>query len=181
MKNGAEKCVCKEYRRLGAVTRQTTYPMTTCDSSIDSVAAQAKCSWFAFRDLDTGYFQLKMAPEDVYKTAIQVKRLGTVAFSSLSMGCRGSASFMQRVIEVALRHLLLEAAIAYRDDLICYTANPNFTQKVGAYFGPFSSSKTKDTPCNKSHLSIRRVRFIGHIFYENGISVQDSKFDIVRK
>jgi hypothetical protein len=82
-KNTSEKRVCINYRKLNAVTRLATYPMPTFDSIVDSIASQGKSSWFASLDLKSGYFQLKMAPEDVHKTAFQVEGLGSLAFLRL--------------------------------------------------------------------------------------------------
>jgi hypothetical protein len=133
-KNTSEKRVCIDYRKLNAVTKLATYPMATFDSIVDSIASQSKSSWFASLDPKSGYFQSKMAPEDAYKTAFQVAGLGSVAFLCLPQCCAGSANFFQRV-EVALRNLPPEVAVAYLDDVICYAPPPDFTQKIGAHFG----------------------------------------------
>jgi hypothetical protein len=78
-----------------------------------------------------------LAPEDVHKTAFQVEGLGLLAFKKVPMVCAGSASFCQRVFELALRHLLPEVAIAYLDDIICYAPPQILLQKMGLILDRF--------------------------------------------
>ncbi len=61
---------CGDYRPLNAQTRRDSFTMPLVEDVIDQLGSSA---WFTALDLQSGLWQIQMAPEDVKKTALITK------------------------------------------------------------------------------------------------------------
>ncbi len=59
-----------DYRPLNLQTRRDSFPMPLVD---DVISQLGKLTWFSALDLQSGFWQIRMAPEDVKKTALVTK------------------------------------------------------------------------------------------------------------
>ncbi|XP_040259896.1 uncharacterized protein [Aegilops tauschii subsp. strangulata] len=59
---------CVDYRHLNAITVKNRFPMPVVEELLDELAGAV---WFTSLDLKAGYHQIRMAPEDVFKTAFK--------------------------------------------------------------------------------------------------------------
>ena len=73
---------CVDYRPLNDRTVKDSYPLPRIDESLDHVAGSA---WFSSLDLQSGYWQVAMAPEDKAKTAFTTGR-GLWQFTTMPFG-----------------------------------------------------------------------------------------------
>ena len=62
--------LCVDYRRLNAITVKDVYPTPRDDVSIDKMK---DARFFAKMDLRSGFYQIRVAKEDVHKTAFQTE------------------------------------------------------------------------------------------------------------
>jgi hypothetical protein len=68
-KDGSRR-FCGDYRPLNAQTRRDSFPMPLVEDVIDQLG---NSTWFIALDLQSGFWQIRMAPEDVKKTALITK------------------------------------------------------------------------------------------------------------
>ena len=52
---------CIDYWKVNSVTHKDAYPLTRVDDTFDTLSGS---NWFSTIDLKSGYWQVKMAPED---------------------------------------------------------------------------------------------------------------------
>ncbi|GBG81193.1 hypothetical protein CBR_g31866 [Chara braunii] len=70
-KGNGEFRMCIDYRGLNKIIRKSTEPLPRIDDLLDMVQG---CTVFSKVDLKSGYRQIEMAEEDVYKTAFKTSR-----------------------------------------------------------------------------------------------------------
>jgi hypothetical protein len=83
---------------------------------------------------------------------------------------------MQKV----LRGLTMSKVLIYLDDILVMEKDPaDIFQKLEEVFDRFRENQLRIHPA-KCHWAVKRVKFLGHLFDDRGISVDDSKFSIIR-
>jgi hypothetical protein len=70
VKRDGSRRFCGDYRPLNLQTRRDSFPMPFVD---DVISQLGKSAWFTALDLQSGFWQIRMALEDVRKTALITK------------------------------------------------------------------------------------------------------------
>ena len=73
---------CVDYRKLNEVTVKDAYPLPKIDDSLDQLSG---VKWFSTLDLNSGYWQVEVKPDDRSKTAF-VTRRGLYQFKVMPSG-----------------------------------------------------------------------------------------------
>ena len=112
---------CVDYRKLNDVTMKDSFPLPRIDDILDQLAGN---TWFSTLDLKSGYWQVKIHPEDREKTAFFIGN-GLWQFTVMPFGlCNAPATF-QRLMEKVLHGLLFKICLVYLDDVIIFGKNFN--------------------------------------------------------
>ncbi len=110
---------CVDYRKVNEVTKKDAYPLPRIDDTVDALRAS---QYFSTLDLYSGYWQVKMDPDDIDKTAF-VTRQGLFRFTVMPFGlCNAPATF-KRLMELVLSGLNWKICLIYLDDVIVYGGN----------------------------------------------------------
>ena len=67
-KDGTQR-FCVDFRKLNDKTIKDSYPLPRIDQTLDKLVGK---SWFSTLDLKSGYWQVKIRPEDRKKTAFSI-------------------------------------------------------------------------------------------------------------
>ena len=87
------EAICGDYRRLNNITVPNRYPLPHIADFKSQIAGSAI---FSRLDLQKGYYQIPMASEDNYKTAI-ITPFGMFEFLCMPFGLRNSGNTFQRM------------------------------------------------------------------------------------
>ena len=166
---------CVDYRKLNSVTYKDSYPLPKIDESLDTLRGS---NWFSTLDLQSGYFQVEMDPNDAEKTAFTTT-CGLYQFKVLSFGlCNAPATF-ERMMESVLSGLHWETCLLYIDDVIVFGDSfEQHLQRVAEVLERLEKVGLKVSP-TKCQLFKRQVAFLGHIVSEDGISTDPNKITAV--
>ncbi|GBG88726.1 hypothetical protein CBR_g48256 [Chara braunii] len=116
-KGNGEFRMCIDYRGLNKITRKSTEPLPRIDDLLDMVQG---CIVFSKVDLKSGYHQIEMAEEDVYKTAFKT-RYGTYEFLVMPFGlCNGPDTFQTEMHRI-FRPYLDKFMVVYLDDILVFS------------------------------------------------------------
>jgi hypothetical protein len=86
--------LCVSYRKLNAVTRPFKYPTPRCDDAILGIRGQ----WFITMDLDSGYWQVKLADGTKDKTAFFIPG-AKKRWKVMPMGCTNALPFFVAMVD----------------------------------------------------------------------------------
>lgn len=116
-KPGGGLRLCQDYRLLNSVTVKNRYPLPRIDDLLDKVTGS---SYFSCLDLSQGYHQIRVAEEDVPKTAFRTP-FGHYQFKVMTFGlCNAPATF-QSVMDQIFRQHLGDFVVVYLDDILIFS------------------------------------------------------------
>ena len=111
----AVRC-CVDYRNINGVMPKDEYPMPMMDLSVDAVA---KHKVLSFMDGNPGYNQIKMAKEDIHKTAFRCPgHLGAYEDLVMSFGLKNVDATYQRAMNSIFHDLIGHSMEVYIDDIM---------------------------------------------------------------
>ena len=109
--------MCIDYRALNQVTVKNNYPLPRIDDLLDRLTG-AKC--FSRIDLKSGYYQVRVAAQDVHKTAMRTC-YGLYEFLVKPFGlCNAPATFVS-IINGIFHDEMDECVVVYIDDILIYS------------------------------------------------------------
>jgi hypothetical protein len=111
-KDGSRR-FCGDYRPLNAQTRRDMFPMPLVEDVIDQLG---KSTWFIALDLQSGFWQIKMAPEDMKKTAL-ITKTGLYDWTVMPFGLKNATSTFTRTMAKVFKDLGSAFLKVFVDDL----------------------------------------------------------------
>ena len=106
-----------DYRALNEITIKNKYPLPLMDEMFDRVHG---ATFFTKIDLRSGFHQIRIADDDIAKTAFRT-RYGSYEYTVLPMGlCNAPGTFMQ-LMNDTFRDLLDKSVLAFLDDILVFS------------------------------------------------------------
>ncbi|KAJ9534862.1 hypothetical protein QJQ45_017255 [Haematococcus lacustris] len=113
--------MCVDYRALNKLTVRDRYPLPRIDDLFDKLQGK---TIFSSLDLQSGYHQIRITPEDVPKTAF-VTPEGQFQYKVLSFGLTNAPATFQRVMNRVFEKQLKEGfVLVYLDDILVMSSSP---------------------------------------------------------
>jgi putative transposase len=113
VKKDGSRRFCGDYRPLNAQTRRDMFPMPLVEDVIDQLG---KSTWFSTLDLQSGFWQIRMAPEDVKKTAL-ITKTGLYDWTVMPFGLKNATSTFSRTMAEVFKDLGSRFLKVFVDDL----------------------------------------------------------------
>ena len=162
--------VC-DYRRINENTVPDNYPMPKV-SEILSDCARGK--FFCKIDLKDSYFQTRMHPDDIHKTAVSTPR-GLYEWTVMPMGLRNAPAIQQRRLESALRELIRDICHCFLDDIVGWSGSvADHVQTVHKILLALRKAGVFINP-QKTILFATEIEFLGHRISDHGIEACEKK------
>ena len=166
---------CVDFRQLNSVTRKDAHPIPRIDETLN--ALHGAC-WFSTLDLASGYWQVKVAPEDREKTAFTTP-YGLYQFCVMPFGLCNAPSTFQRLMELVLAGLHWSSCLVYLDDIIIYsrTVKEHLT-RLEEVLERLQAAGMKLKP-KKCRLLRRKVNYLGYIVSSGGVQTDPLKVECI--
>ena len=166
---------CVDYRVLNSLTVKDAYPIPRVDECLDALSGS---KWYSSMDLNSGFWQVGLRPEDREKSAFATS-LGLFQFTVMPFGLANSPSTFERLMEDVLRGLQWTELLLYMDDIISPSKSiEEGLNRLRNIFERLLEANLKLKP-SKCAFFQKQARFLGHIVSENGVATDPEKISAV--
>ena len=110
---------CVDYRALNAVTKTDAFPLPNINDTLNDLSGS---KIFTTIDLQSGFWQCPMAPEDRDKTGFSCEE-GHFVYKKMPFGLKNAPSTFSCMMKVILSGLLGPTCLAFIDDVIIHSDN----------------------------------------------------------
>ena len=166
---------CVDYRRLNDVTVKDVYSLPRVDECLDALAGS---EWFSCMDLNSGFWQIMVEPEDQMRTAFATSQ-GLYQFKVMPFGLVNAPSSFQRLMENVLRGIKWVESLLYMDDII--TPGSSVQKSLSRLENVFKRLKEANLKLKPSKCIFfqRSVNFLGHVVSKEGVQTSPDKIQAV--
>src|SRR5438128_5808890 len=109
--------MCIDYHSLNAVPIKNKYPLPRIDDLFDQLK---EAIFFSKIDLRSGYYQLKIRPQETLKTAF-VSRYGLYEFLVMSFGLTNAPAYFMNLMNKIFLEELDKFVVVFIDDILIYS------------------------------------------------------------
>ncbi len=163
--------MCLDYRALNKITVQNKYPLPRIDDLIDKMSG-AKC--FSSLDLASGYRQIKIAEEDVPKTAFSTP-FGHYQFKVLAFGLKNAPATFQYAMNEMFSAQLGKYVCVYLDDILIFSKNAEEHERHLSEILSILEKNKFYAKLSKCDLNRSELLYLGHVVGAFGIKVDPAK------
>ena len=169
--------MCIIYKALNKETIQNKCPLPRIDDLFDRLAG---AKYFSRIDLKSGYYQIRIANEDVENTACRT-RYGSYEFLVMSFGLCNAPLTFTTLLNTIFREEMDDFVIVYIDDILVYSK----TAEEHARYLEVVLKKLKDNKLyangEKSDFARQNIEFLGHVVTRDGIKPDMKKVKAIQE
>jgi len=168
--------MCIDYRALNKITIKNKYPLPRIDDMLDRVGGS---KYFSKIDLRSGYHQIKIAEEDIYKTAFRT-RYGHFEFKVMPFGLTNAPATFQSMMNNLFQEYIDKFVSIYIDDILVFSkSKEEHLEHLKIVLDILRDAKLYGK-MSKSEFFKTEMEFLGHIVTRDGIKVDPHKVQVVR-
>jgi hypothetical protein len=167
--------MCVDYRALNNITIKNSYPLPRVDELFDRLHG---AKYFSKIDLRSGYHQIRIAEEDIPKTAFRT-RYGHFEFLVLPFGLTNAPGTFMHLMHETFRKFLDNFVLVFLDDILIYSNTlEEHKDHVQQVLETLRQSKlyAKESKCEFFRTE---VEFLGHHVGCDGVRMMQDKVQAV--
>ncbi|OAY81215.1 Transposon Ty3-G Gag-Pol polyprotein [Ananas comosus] len=168
--------LCVDYREINKVTIKNKYPLPRIDDLFDQLQGSKVYSKI---DLQSGYHQLKIKPEDVSKTAFRT-RYGHYEFTVMPFGLTNAPAAFMDLMNRVFKPYLNRFVVVFIDDILIYSRSDEEHENHLRVVLQVLREKELFAKLKKCEFWLREVAFLGHVISKTGIAVDPQKIEAIK-
>ena len=167
--------MCIEYRALNKNTIKNRFPIPRIDDVLDKLQGSA---FFSRIDLKSGYYQIRIRPEDVHKTAF-LTTFGLYEFLIMPFGLTNTPATFNRMMDRIFRPHRAFVGTFFDDMIIFSKTEAEHKEHLATIFKELSNNKLVING-KKSEFFMEEIHFLGHIVSKEGVRMDPTKVEAIK-
>ncbi|KAL2243599.1 UNVERIFIED_CONTAM: Transposon Tf2-12 polyprotein [Sesamum indicum] len=163
--------LCIDYRQLNRVTVKNKYPLPRIDDLLDQLKG---ATIFSMIDLRSGYWQLRIAENDIPKTAFRT-RYGHYEFLVMPFGLTNAPAAFMALMNRTFQEYLDHFVIVFIDDILVYSKDRDEHEQHLRIVLQILKEKELYAKLSKCEFWVNQVVFLGHVVSGDGVMPDPSK------
>jgi hypothetical protein len=162
---------CVDYRKLNAATIKNKFPMPIIDEFLDEIAG---VKYFTKLDLNSGFHQIRMAPQDEYKTSFETHH-GHFHFRVIPFGFTNAPVTFQWVMNNVFAPFMRKFVLVFMDDILIYSRSlDDHAKHLRQVFQVLLANKMF-IKFSKCAFAQAQIEYLGHVISHNGVAIDPDK------
>jgi hypothetical protein len=163
--------MCVDYRPLNAVIMKNKYLVPCTDLLFDQLVG---VQVFSKIDLWSGYYEIKICEEDIWKTAFST-RYGFYEYLVMSFGLTNAPAYFMYLMNFVFMAELDKFVVVFIDDILVYSKNKKEHEGHLCIMLQHLRDHQLYAKYIKCEFWLGDVPFLGHVISSEGISVDPSR------
>ncbi|KAL2248214.1 UNVERIFIED_CONTAM: Retrovirus-related Pol polyprotein from transposon opus [Sesamum indicum] len=163
--------LCVDYRQINRVTVRNKYPLPRIDDLLDQLKG---ATIFSKIDLRSGYWQLRIAENDIPKTAFRT-RYGHYEFLVMPFGLTNAPAAFMALMNRTFQEYLDHFVIVFIDDILVYSRDRDEHEQHLRMVLQILKEKELYAKLSKCEFWVNQVVFLGHVVSGDGVMPDPSK------
>ena len=169
---------CSDLRRINEIIEEDTYPLPLIQDVLDAIG-QSRSSIYSILDLRAAFWQVPIHPDSRKYLTIN-SHVGKFCYKVLPFGLHSSPAAFQRLMNTVLKGVAWEFAIAFIDDVVVFSPDPETHLKhLTQIFDRLREAGLRLKP-QKCVFGVDKIHYLGHVIDRTGIRPDEKKVKAVK-
>lgn len=168
--------MCVDYRALNNITIKNKFPIPRIDEALDKIGGARV---FSKMDLRSGFYQIRVAPEDIEKTAFSSDR-NHFEFTVMPFGLTNAPARFQTVMNEVLKDYVDKFVLVYIDDILIFSKDEHSHARHLKLVMDVLRKNQLVAKRSKCEFFKDKLQFLGYVISKDGIHTDPEKISKVR-